>query len=134
MTITTATVPDAAPLRIDAATGLVIGVRQVLSPHFDPRPSGVKPNLLVVHGISLPPGEFGGPWIDHLFTGSLPHDAHPYFRSIASQRVSAHVLIRRDGQIVQYVPFGERAWHAGQSEYDGRQECNDFSIGVELEG
>ncbi len=87
-----------------------------------------------MHGISLPPGEFGGPWIDRLFTGTLPADAHPSFRERAGLRVSAHVLIRRDGQIVQYVPFGERAWHAGESQYRGRPACNDFSIGVELEG
>ena len=123
-----------AAVKIDAATGLLAGARQVLSPHFDTRPAGVLPELLVVHGISLPPGEFGGPWIDRLFTGTLPADAHPYFREIAGQRVSAHALIRRDGQIVQYVSFAERAWHAGQSAYRGRSGCNDFSIGVELEG
>jgi AmpD protein len=121
-------------VKIDPATGLLTGVRQVLSPHFDARPTGVLPELLVVHGISLPPAEFGGPWIDRLFTGTLPADAHPYFREIAAQRVSAHALIRRDGQLVQYVPFGERAWHAGPSTYRGRSACNDFSIGVELEG
>jgi AmpD protein len=121
-------------VKIDAATGLLAGARQVLSPHFDARPAGVLPELLVVHGISLPPGEFGGPWIDRLFTGTLAADAHPYFREIAAQRVSAHALIRRDGRIVQYVPFGERAWHAGQSSYRGRSACNDFAIGVELEG
>jgi N-acetyl-anhydromuramoyl-L-alanine amidase len=121
-------------VKIDPATGLLAGVRQVLSPHFDARPAGVLPELLVVHGISLPPGEFGGPWIDRLFTGTLSADAHPYFRDIAAQRVSAHALIRRGGQLVQYVPFGERAWHAGQSSYRGRSACNDFSIGVELEG
>jgi AmpD protein len=121
-------------VKIDPATGLLAGVRQVLSPHFDARPAGVLPQLLVVHGISLPPGEFGGPWIDRLFTGTLPADAHPYFRDIAAQRVSAHALIRRDGEVVQYVPFGERAWHAGQSSYRGRSACNDFSIGIELEG
>ena len=121
-------------VKIDAATGLLAGARQVFSPHFDARPAGVLPELLVVHGISLPPGEFGGPWIDRLFTGTLPADAHPYFGEIAAQRVSAHALIRRDGRIVQYVPFGARAWHAGQSAYRGRTACNDFSIGVELEG
>jgi AmpD protein len=121
-------------VKIDPATGLLAGVRQVLSPHFDARPAGVLPELLVVHGISLPPGEFDGPWIDRLFSGTLPADAHPYFRDIAAQRVSAHALIRRDGTIVQYVPFGERAWHAGQSAYRGRAGCNDFSIGIELEG
>ena len=123
-----------APLTIDPATGLLTGARQVLSPHCDARPAGTLPTLLVVHGISLPPGEFGGPWIDRLFTGALPPDAHPYFKQIEGLRASAHALIRRDGQIVQYVPFGERAWHAGKSEYQGRPACNDFSIGVELEG
>lgn len=123
-----------APLRIDTATGLLAGVRQVLSPHCDPRPAGTSPTLLVVHGISLPPGEFGGPWIDRLFTGTLPPEAHPYFREIEGLRASAHALIRRDGRIIQYVPFGERAWHAGKSEYHGVSGCNDFSIGVELEG
>jgi N-acetyl-anhydromuramoyl-L-alanine amidase len=122
------------PLKIDPATGLLTGVRQVLSPHFDARPPGMLPELIVVHGISLPPGEFGGPWIDRLFTGGLPPDAHPSFHDIARVRVSAHVLIRRDGTIIQYVPFSQRAWHAGQSQYRGRSACNDFSIGIELEG
>ncbi len=121
-------------LKIEPATGLVVGVRQVLSPHFDARPSGVLPELVVIHGISLPAGEFGGPWIDHLFTGGLPPNAHPSFPEIARLRVSAHALIRRDGTIVQYVPFGQRAWHAGQSHYRGRPACNDFSVGIELEG
>jgi AmpD protein len=130
-------VPTAAvplPLEIDLATGLLAGVRQVLSPFCDPRPANVAPELIVVHGISLPPGEFGGPWIDRLFTGNLPADAHPSFPERAHLRVSAHALIRRDGQMVQYVPFGERAWHAGVSQYRGRANCNDFSIGIELEG
>jgi len=125
---------ESAPLKIDSATGLLTGARQVLSPHCDARPAGMTPELLVVHGISLPPGEFGGPWIDRLFTGTLPAEAHPYFREIAATRVSAHALIRRAGEIVQYVPFGERAWHAGASQYRGRAACNDFSVGVELEG
>ncbi len=124
------------PLKVDPATALLIGVRQVLSPHFDARPANAVAELIVVHGISLPPAEFGGPWIDRLFTGNLPPDAHPYFKEAAApgRRVSAHVLVRRDGQIVQYVPFSSRAWHAGQSEYRGRPSCNDFSIGIELEG
>lgn len=126
--------PAAQPLKIDVVTGLVIGVRQVLSAHFDERPSGTVTDLIVVHGISLPPGEFGGPWIDRLFTGTLPPDAHPFFRAISGGRVSAHALIRRGGEIVQYVPFSQRAWHAGRSEYQGRSACNDFSIGIELEG
>jgi AmpD protein len=121
-------------LRIDALTGLALSVRQVLSPHFDERPAGTLADLIVIHGISLPPAEFGGPWIDRLFTGHLPPDAHPYFAAIAGGRVSAHVLIRRDGEIVQYVPFTQRAWHAGKSEYCGRPACNDFSVGIELEG
>jgi len=121
-------------LRIDPATQLLVGCRQVLSPHFDERPPGVLPELIVVHGISLPPGEFGGPWIDRLFTGTLPAEAHPEFRERAALKVSAHALIRRDGAIVQYVPFTARAWHAGKSEYRGRSACNNFSIGIELEG
>ncbi|MBV9914345.1 MAG: 1,6-anhydro-N-acetylmuramyl-L-alanine amidase AmpD [Sinobacteraceae bacterium] len=121
-------------LKIDPVTGLLADVRQVLSTHYDARPAGVLPELIVIHGISLPPGEFGGPWIDRLFTGSLPPDAHPYFRDIARNRVSAHVVIQRDGTIVQYVPFSQRAWHAGQSHYRGRPACNDFSVGIELEG
>ena len=88
----------------------------------------------MVHGISLPPGQFGGGWIDALFTNRLDRGAHPYFARIAGLTVSAHALIRRDGAIVQYVPFHRRAWHAGQSVYDGRERCNDFSIGIELEG
>jgi AmpD protein len=92
------------------------------------------PELIVVHGISLPPGEFGGPWIDALFTNSLPVDMHPYFAGIAGLRVSAHLLVRRDGAVVQYVPFQMRAWHAGPSQWRGREGCNDFSIGIELEG
>lgn len=123
-----------ADLKIEPATGLLAGARQVLSPHCDARPSGVAPELVVVHGISLPAGEFGGPWIDRLFAGDLPAGAHPSFRDTAALRVSAHALIRRDGAVTQYVPFGMRAWHAGRSEYQGRTGCNDFSIGIELEG
>lgn len=114
--------------------GWLVGARRVPSPHHDCRPDDENPSLLVVHNISLPPGEFGGPWIDALFTGTLDADAHPYFAGIAHLRVSAHCLIRRDGEIVQYVPFDKRAWHAGVSSYHGRERCNDFSIGIELEG
>src|SRR5215213_5442313 len=92
-------------LRVDVATGLLLSARQVLTSHFDARPTGATPDLVIVHGISLPPGEFGGPWIDRLFTGNLPPDAHPYFQEIAGRRVSAHVLVRRDGALVQYVSF-----------------------------
>ena len=104
------------------------------SPNCDDRPPGQAPELLVVHGISLPPGEFGGPWIEALFTNRLPADGHPYFAAIAGLRVSAHLLVRRDGAIVQFVPFHRRAWHAGTSQWRGRERCNDFSIGIELEG
>jgi AmpD protein len=125
---------SAQSLRIDAKTGLALRVRQVLTPHYDARPAGAVPDLIIVHGISLPPAQFGGPWIDRLFTGSLPPEVHPFFAAMAVGRVSAHALVRRDGEIVQYVPFGERAWHAGRSEYLGRAACNDFSVGIELEG
>lgn len=121
-------------MHIDSATGLLRDVRQVLCTHRDARPAGMAPELIVVHGISLPPGEFGGPWIEQFFCGRLDASAHPYFAEIAVLRVSAHVLIRRDGRPVQFVPFGERAWHAGVSHWRGRGACNDFSIGIELEG
>jgi AmpD protein len=121
-------------LAVDVGTGLLTGVRQVPSPNCDDRPSGVLPDLIVVHGISLPPGEFGGPWIDRLFTNTLPRDAHPYFAEVADLRVSSHALIRRDGEVVQYVPWHRRAWHAGVSSWQGRERCNDFSVGIEVEG
>jgi AmpD protein len=120
--------------RVDTGTGLLDWARQVPSPNCDDRPTGVEPDLIVVHGISLPPGEFDGPWIDLLFTNTLPRDAHPYFETVADLRVSAHLLIRRSGEVVQYVPFQRRAWHAGVSSWEGRERCNDFSIGIELEG
>ncbi len=125
---------DANSLQIDPSTALLVGVRQVLSPHCDDRPVGTIIDLVVVHSISLPPNEFSGPWIDRLFTGSLPTDTHPYFATLAGLRVSAHALIRRDGEIVQYVPFTARAWHAGRSSWQARENCNDFSVGIELEG
>jgi AmpD protein len=109
-------------------------VRQVPSPNHDERPAGVAPELVVVHGISLPPGEFGGPWIDRLFTNDLPADVHPYFAEVAGLLVSSHLVIARDGTVTQYVSFNDRAWHAGRSSYQGRAACNDFSIGIELEG
>jgi len=121
-------------LQVDLNSGLMRGARQVASPNCDPRPSGVEAELIVVHGISLPPGEFGGPWIDRLFTNSLPPDIHPYFAEIAGLRVSAHLVVARDGGLTQFVKFTERAWHAGESRHNGRPACNDFSIGVELEG
>ncbi len=121
-------------MRIDPASGLIEGVALLPSPNQDARPAGAAVELLVVHGISLPPGEFGGPWIDALFTNSLDPSAHPYFAGIASLRVSPHALIRRGGEVVQYVPFHRRAWHAGVSAWRGRTACNDFSAGIELEG
>jgi N-acetyl-anhydromuramoyl-L-alanine amidase len=119
---------------IDPATGFIVGVRRVLSPNYDERPLGAELGLIVVHGISLPPGEFGNGWIDRFFCNSLPADAHPYFATMYNLTVSAHVLIARDGTLTQYVPFDRRAWHAGRSEYCGRFACNDFSVGIELEG
>ena len=119
---------------IDVTSGIYARARQVACPNFDERPDGVAPDLIVVHGISLPPGEYGGPWIDRLFTNALPQDVHPYFARVADLTVSSHALIRRDGEVVQYVPFHFRAWHAGKSTYLGRERCNDFSIGLEMEG
>jgi AmpD protein len=121
------------PMRVDVSTGLMVGIKQVLSPFFDERPAGVAPDL-VLHGISLPPGEFGGPWVARLFTGNLPADAHPEFVERATLRVSTHLFIRRDGTIEQFVSFNDRAWHAGKSEWQGREACNDYSIGIECEG
>src|SRR5262245_4540721 len=121
-------------MRIDRKSGIVVGARQVPSPNCDDRPAGVEPELIVLHGISLPPGRFGGDAIDRLFTNALPAAEHPYFREIAGLRVSSHLLIRRDGELVQYVPLHRRAWHAGESCYCGRNACNDFSLGIELEG
>lgn len=112
----------------------ITGARRVISPFCDQRPDNEAPSLLVIHNISLPPGEFGGPYIDRLFTGKLSPDDHPYFQIIYQFKVSAHCLIRRDGELVQYVPFNQRAWHAGVSNFVGRERCNDFSIGIELEG
>lgn len=109
-------------------------VHRVVSPNCDHRPDPVDISLIVIHCISLPLGQFGGPWIDQLFTNTLTPNAHPYFTAIHRLRVSSHLLIRRDGAVVQYVPLHLRAWHAGESQYCGRERCNDFSIGIELEG
>ncbi|MBI5461568.1 MAG: 1,6-anhydro-N-acetylmuramyl-L-alanine amidase AmpD [Gammaproteobacteria bacterium] len=121
-------------LDIDARGDWLLDVEHCPSPNWDERTTDGEIALVVVHGISLPPGEFGGPWIADLFLNRLDPEAHPYFREIAGLKVSAHAVIRRDGQIVQFVPFSKRAWHAGQSAYCGRNACNDFSIGIELEG
>jgi len=116
------------------AAGVLPAARQVPSPNCDARPPGSRIELIVIHSISLPPGCFGGAAIDELFTNCLDPDADPYFREIADLQVSAHFLIRRDGQLVQYVPCLQRAWHAGASQWRSRERCNDFSIGIELEG
>jgi AmpD protein len=125
---------DLAGTQVDVAAGRLLGARFLESPNRDARPPGQVPELVVVHGISLPPGEFGGPWIDALFTNTLPPGEHPYFAGLEGLRVSAHLLVRRDGDVAQYVPFHERAWHAGASTWAGRPRCNDYSIGIELEG
>lgn len=109
-------------------------VRRLPSPNCDARPEAGDVSLLVIHNISLPPGRFGGPWINDLFLNRLDHSAHPYFETLRGLTVSAHCCIFRDGRLVQYVPFDRRAWHAGKSQFKGRERCNDFSIGIELEG
>jgi AmpD protein len=109
-------------------------MRVVDSPNQDERPPGVEVSLVVVHSISLPPGEYGGDAIERLFTNRLDPDAHPYFREIHALKVSAHFLVRRDGELLQFVAPARRAWHAGASSWRGRSRCNDFSLGVELEG
>ncbi len=114
--------------------GWYSGARKVPSPYFDERSDVQDISLLVVHNISLPPGEFGGNYIEQFFTGKLNPDEHPFFKVIHKMGVSAHCLIRRDGEVVQFVPFTARAWHAGQSSFAGRERCNDYSIGIELEG
>mgnify|MGYP006287574577 CR=1 FL=1 len=119
------------PVRSD---GWLDGVRPVPSPHFGARPEGTVIDLLVIHNISLPPGEFGGPWVEQLFCGQLDPTAHPYFAAVAGNPVSAHLFIRRDGESVQFVDLCQRAWHAGRSCWQGRLECNDYGIGIELEG
>ena len=120
-------------MKIDA-DGMLSDADYIPSQNCDERPTGIDVDLLVVHNISLPPGEFGGAGIVDLFTNNLDPEAHPYYQDIAGLRVSAHFLIRRDGRILQFVSCARRAWHAGASSWRGRQSCNDFSIGVELEG
>lgn len=116
------------------SNGWVEQIRHVSSPNFDARPDGIVVDLIVIHNISLPPGVFGGEAIIDFFTNRLDVGAHPYFQSIASVRVSAHFLIRRSGETIQFVACDQRAWHAGQSQWSGRSACNDYSIGIELEG
>lgn len=110
------------------------GVKPCPSPNFNSRPAGERVSLLVIHNISLPPGQFGGDAIERFFSNCLDHSAHPFYREIEGVEVSAHLLIRRDGSVVQFVPLNRRAWHAGRSCFAGRDNCNDFSVGIELEG
>lgn len=121
-------------MRVDVVSGLVEGAEFAPSPNCDARPPGASPEVIIVHAISLPPGEFGGPAIQHFFCNVLDVAAHPYFEQIKDMRVSAHLLIRRDGTLLQFVPLHLRAWHAGVSQCEGRTRVNDFSIGIELEG
>ena len=114
--------------------GWISGMRRLASPNCDSRPLGTVIDLLVIHNISLPPGEFGGQAVEKLFTNTLDADAHPYYVQLKGVKVSAHFLIQRTGEIIQFVPCCKRAWHAGASAWHGRTACNDFSIGVELEG
>jgi len=119
---------------INSVSGILPQAEQICSPHCDARPQDAVLDLIVIHAISLPPGVYGENYITDLFCGCLDKTAHPYFADIAHLRVSSHLLLRRDGHVIQYVPFHCRAWHAGVSEYKGRTACNDFSIGIELEG
>jgi len=119
---------------ISPGAGLIRPALQCPSPNQDARPQGVEPELIVIHGISLPPGEFDGDFIQAFFTNCLDCSAHPYFAEIDGMQVSSHLLLRRNGDLIQFVPFGRRAWHAGESSFRGRSACNDFSIGIELEG
>jgi len=121
-------------LRWEPDAGWLAGARRLPSPNFDARPAGARVDLLVVHHISLPPGRFSGDAIERLFTNRLAPDAHPSFAALGALRVSVHFLIRRRGELLQFVDADARAWHAGASRFRGRERCNDFSIGVELEG
>ena len=116
------------------ADGWLDGVRRICSPNFDARPAGVAIELIVIHNISLPPGCYGAGYVEQLFTNSLDFNADPFFRQLTAARVSAHLLIERSGITTQFVSFADRAWHAGSSAFNGRGGCNDFSIGIEVEG
>jgi AmpD protein len=122
------------PTALSIEAGRLLGARQLCSPNFGPRPEGCPVDLLVVHNISLPPGEFGGGYVDDLFCNRLNPAVHPYFRAISALQVSAHLFIDRHGAVTQFVNLLDRAWHAGASHYRGLENCNDFSIGIELEG
>lgn len=132
MTTTPADLPAPAPTDWDG--GWLREARHCPSPNFGPRPAGARIDLLVLHSISLPPGQYGGPQVEQLFTNRLDWDAHPYFGEIRGLEVSSHFFIRRDGTLIQFVDTFERAWHAGRSSWRGRDNCNDDSVGIELEG
>lgn len=114
--------------------GCLIGARQIVSPNFNARPEGTEIQLIVIHNISLPPAQFGGGYIEQFFLNQLDWSKHPYFQTIEGMQVSSHLLILRTGEILQFVNFNDRAWHAGRSSYLAKVECNDYSIGIELEG
>ena len=125
---------DQSMIELNTVSGLVSGARQVPSPNYDARPAGMAVEALIIHAISLPPGQFGDSYIEQFFCNQLDREAHPYFEEIAELKVSAHFLITRSGELVQFVPVHQRAWHAGVSCCMGREAVNDFSIGIELEG
>ncbi len=114
--------------------GVLIGATQIASPNFNVRPDGTDIQLIVIHNISLPPSQFGGGYIQQFFQNKLDWSLHPYFQTIEGMQVSAHLLILRTGEVIQFVNFNERSWHAGRSSYLAQKECNDYSIGIELEG
>ena len=121
-------------MRIDPTTHCIIGVKFIESPNFDERSDETAIDILVIHNISLPPNEFGGGYVKDLFQNKLDPSIHPYFEEIKGMEVSSHLMIERSGKLIQFVPFNKRAWHAGKSCFEGRESCNDFSIGIELEG
>lgn len=121
-------------MRIDPTTHCIVGAEYIESPNYDERPRDTDIELIVVHNISLPPNVFGGSYVKDFFLNKLDTQAHPYFKEIGNIKVSSHLLIERSGKLIQFVPFDKRAWHAGESCFQNRQCCNDFSIGIELEG
>jgi N-acetyl-anhydromuramoyl-L-alanine amidase len=121
-------------LNVNPLTGLLEPIKYLPSPHHDQRPADMPIDMIVIHGISLPPGEFGSSAVEEFFCGKLDHSAHAYYKTISTLKVSSHLYVKRTGEIIQFVPFFNRAWHAGQSSFKGRNSCNDFSIGIELEG
>ncbi len=121
-------------MKIDGKNGIVTGVKYIPSPNFNERPTDCHPEVVIVHSISLPPGQYGGGQIEDFFCNRLDCASHPYFEGLRDLKVSSHFLIRRSGEIIQFVPVGQRAWHAGESICEGRENVNDFSVGIELEG